>query len=131
MIMICGDLEAEITELPKEEQKEFLHDLGLSESGLQKLISAGHDILDLITFYTTVGSELRAWTIPRGTLAPAAAGKIHSDMEKGFIKAEVINFDEFIKIGSMVKAKEQGRIRLEGKDYALSDGDIAFFRFNV
>ena len=131
MIMICGDLEAEITELPKEEQKEFLHDLGLSESGLQKLISAGHDILDLITFYTTVGSELRAWTIPRGTLAPAAAGKIHSDMEKGFIRAEVIHFDEFIKIGSMVKAKDQGRIRLEGKEYILSDGDIAFFRFNV
>jgi ribosome-binding ATPase len=131
MIMICGDLEAEITELPKEEQKEFLHDLGLLESGLQKLISAGYDILDLITFYTTVGSELRAWTIPRGTPAPAAAGKIHSDMEKGFIRAEVIHFDEFIKIGSIAKAKEQGRIRLEGKEYILSDGDIVFFRFNV
>lgn len=131
MIVICGDMEAEIIELPKEEQKDFLLDLGLAESGLQKLIRAGYDLLDLITFYTTVGPELRAWTIPRGTLAPVAAGKIHSDMEKGFIRAEVIHFDEFIKIGGMVKAKEQGRIRLEGKEYILSDGDIAYFRFNI
>jgi GTP-binding protein YchF len=131
VIVICGDLEAEISELPREEQKEFFHDLGLAESGLQKLIREGYDLLGLITFYTTVGPELRAWTIPRGTRAPAAAGKIHSDMEKGFIKADIIHFDEFIKIGSLVKAKEQGLVRLEGKDYIISDGDMAYFRFNV
>jgi GTP-binding protein YchF len=131
VIIICGDLEAEIAELPKEEQKEFFHDLGLEESGLQKLIREGYDLLGLITFYTTVGPELRAWTIPRGTRAPIAAGKIHSDMERGFIRAEVIHFDEFTKIGNMIKAKENGLVRLEGKDYILSDGDIAYFRFNV
>jgi len=131
VIVICGDLEAEITELPKEEQKEFLHDLGLEESGLQKLIRAGYDLLGLITFYTTVGPELRAWTIPHGMRTPAAAGRIHSDMERGFIRAEIIHFDEFVKIGSLVKAKEQGLVRSEGKDYILSDGDIAYFRFAV
>jgi GTP-binding protein YchF len=131
VIVICGDLEAEIIELPKDEQKEFLNDLGISESGLQKLIRAGYDLLGLITFYTTVGPELRAWTIPHGTRAPAAAGKIHSDMEKGFIRAEIIHFDEFIRIGNLIKAKEQGLIRSEGKDYVLSDGDIAYFRFNI
>ncbi|NTW73121.1 MAG: DUF933 domain-containing protein, partial [Eubacteriaceae bacterium] len=99
--------------------------------GLQKLIREGYDLLNLITFYTTAGTELRAWTIPRGTKAPAAAGKIHGDMERGFIRAETIHYDEFIKIGSMVKAKDQGLIRSEGKDYTLVDGDIAFFRFNV
>jgi GTP-binding protein YchF len=131
MIVICGDLEAEIAELSKDEQIEFLRDLGLQESGLQKLIREGYDILNLITFYTTAGTELRAWTIPRGTKAPAAAGKIHGDMERGFIRAEIIHYDEFIKIGSMVKAKDQGLIRSEGKDYTLVDGDIAYFRFNV
>jgi len=130
-IVICGDLEAEIALLPKEERKAFLDDLGLQESGLQKLIREGYDLLGLITFYTTVGTELRAWTIPRGTCAPAAAGKIHSDMERGFIRAEIIHFDEFVRIGSMVKAKEQGIIRAEGKNYVLLDGDIAHFRFNV
>jgi hypothetical protein len=131
MIVICGDLEAEIAVLSKDEQIEFLCDLGLQESGLQKLIREGYDLLNLITFYTTAGTELRAWTIPRGTKAPAAAGKIHGDMERGFIRAEIIHYDEFIKIGSMVKAKDQGLIRSEGKDYTLVDGDIAFFRFNV
>jgi len=130
-IIICGDLEAEIAELSKEEQREFLSDLGLQESGLQKLIREGYDLLGLITFYTTVGTELRAWTIPRGTKAPVAAGKIHGDMERGFIRAEIIHFDDFIKIGSMAKAKEQGLIRSEGKDYILLDGDIAYFRFNI
>jgi GTP-binding protein YchF len=131
VIVICGDLEAEIADLPKDERREFLCDLGLQESGLQKLIREGYDLLGLITFYTTVGTELRAWTIPCGTKAPAAAGKIHGDMERGFIRAEIIHYDEFIKIGGMVKAKEQGLIRSEGKDYILVDGDIACFRFNV
>jgi ribosome-binding ATPase len=131
VILICGDFESEITELLKEEQQEFLNDLGLEESGLHKLIREGYNLLGLITFYTTVGPELRAWTIPQKTHASVAAGKIHSDMEKGFIRAEVINFEEFIKIGSILKAKEQGLIRLEGRDYIIFDGDIAYFRFNV
>jgi GTP-binding protein YchF len=131
VIVICGDLESEITELPKEEQKVFLRELGLAESGLQKLIREGYDLLELITFYTTVGPELRAWTIPRRTRAPVAAGKIHTDMERGFIRAEIIHFDEFLKIGNMMKAKEQGLVRSEGKDYIISDGDIALFRFNI
>lgn len=130
-IGICGDLEAEICELPKEEQKEFLRDLNLQESGLQKLIREGYDLLGLITFYTTVGTELRAWTIPRGTHACAAAGKIHTDMEKGFIKAEIIHFHDFIRMGSLSSAKESGLIRFEGKDYTIADGDIAHFRFHV
>lgn len=131
VIVICGDLEAEITKLPKEEQKEFLLGLGLNESGLQKLIKEGYDMLGLITFFTTVGPELRAWAIPKGTKAPSAAGKIHTDMEKKFIKAEIINYREFIEIGSLLKAREEGLIRFEGKDYIISDGDIVLFRFNV
>jgi GTP-binding protein YchF len=131
VIVICGDMEAEIAELPMAEQKEFLNELGLQESGLQKLIREGYDLLGLITFYTTVGPELRAWTIQRGTKAAAAAGKIHSDMEKGFIKAEIIHFNDFIQLGSLSAAKESGLIRFEGKDYVVADGDIAYFRFHV
>lgn len=131
LIIICGNLESEIMELPQNEQEAFLHDLGLEESGLHKLIREGYHILGLITFYTTVGPELRAWTVRQGTSAPTAAGKIHSDMEKGFIRAEIIHFNDFIKIGNILKAKELGRIRSEGKDYIMSDGDIAHFRFNV
>ena len=131
LIVICGDMEAEITELPKEEQKEFLNELGLQESGLQKLIREGYDLLGLITFYTTVGPELRAWTIQNGTKASSAAGKIHSDMEKGFIKAEIIHFNDFIRLGGLSAARESGSIRFEGKDYVIADGDIAYFRFHV
>ena len=131
VIVICGDIEAEITQLPKEEQKEFLNDLGLEESGLQNLIRKGYDLLGLITFYTTVGPELRAWTIQRGTKASVAAGKIHSDMEKGFIKAEVIHFNDFIMLGGLAAARESGLNRFEGKDYIVIDGDIAYFRFNI
>ena len=130
-ILIYGDLEAELNNLSKEEKREFLIDIGLEESGLQKLIREGYDLLGLITFYTTVGTELRAWTIPQGTRAPVAAGKIHSDMEKGFIKAEVLHFNDFVEAGSMSKAKESGLIRSEGKDYMIADGDIVLFRFNV
>jgi len=131
MVVICGDLEAEMAELDPEERQAFLEDLGLEESGLVKLIREGYSLLDLITFYTTVGPELRAWTIPRGTRAPQAAGKIHSDMERGFIRAEIIHFDEFMAAGGMAQAKEKGLIRSEGKDYEIKDGDIALFRFNV
>ena len=131
VIVICGDLESEISELPKDERQIFLNDLGLKESGFEKLIREGYDLLNLITFYTTVGPELRAWTIPTGTRTPSAAGRIHSDMEKGFIRAEIIHYDNFMAIGSMTKAKEQGLVRSEGKEYILCDGDIAYFRFNV
>lgn len=130
-IVICGDLEAEMAELPPEERQAFLDDLGLEESGLVKLINEGYALLGLITFYTTVGPELRAWTVPQGTRAPQAAGKIHSDMEKGFIRAEIINFTEFVSAGGMHQAREKGVIRSEGRDYLIKDGDIALFRFNV
>jgi len=131
VIAICGDLEAEIAELPPEERTEFLKDMGLQESGLEKLIHAGYKLLDLITFYTTVGPELRAWTIPQGTKAPKAAGKIHTDMERGFIRAEIVHYDDFIQLGGMHGAKESGRVHAEGRDYTIQDGDIAHFRFNV
>ena len=131
VIAICGDLEAEITELLPAERADFLKDLGLMESGLEKLIHAGYDLLGLLTFYTTVGPELRAWTIPRGTKAPRAAGKIHTDMERGFIRAEILHYDDFIQLGGMNGARESGRIHAEGKDYTIQDGDIAHFRFNV
>lgn len=133
LITICGDMEAEMAELPPEDRQVFLEDLGLEESGLEKLIRHGYDLLGLITFYTAVGPELRAWTIPRGTKAPAAAGKIHSDMERGFIRAETIHFDDFMNKagGNLVFAREKGLIHSEGKDYSIRDGDIVHFRFNV
>lgn len=130
-IVICGDLEAEIIKLPEEERSEFLADLGLKESGLVTLIAEGYELLGLITFYTTAGAELRAWTTPRGTRAPAAAGKIHTDMERGFIRADVISYDEFIGVGNMTAARERGLIRSEGKDYVIADGDMVTFRFNT
>ena len=130
-IVICGDLEAEMTELPEDERAAFLKDLGLDESGLDKLIRSGYSMLDLITFYTTVGPELRAWTVQAGTRAPRAAGKIHSDMERGFIRAEVVHYDDFINAGSLQAAKEKGFLHSEGKDYQIRDGDIVLFRFNV
>jgi GTP-binding protein YchF len=130
-IVICGDMEAEIAALPEEERKDFLEDLGLEESGLQKLIRAGYSMLDLITFYTTAGAELRAWTIKRGTKASEAAGRIHSDMERGFIKAEVLNYNQFEKLGSMAEAREKGLIHFEGRDYVVNDGDIIYYRFKA
>jgi ribosome-binding ATPase YchF (GTP1/OBG family) len=131
VVVVCGDLEAEMAELAEEEQAEFLQEMGLSESALKQLIRAGYGILHLLTFYTTVGTELRAWTIHRGTPAPQAAGKIHTDMEKGFIRAEVISFAEFTIVGSMAQARERGLIRVEGKDYIVQDGEILHIRFHV
>ena len=131
VVIICGDLEAEIAELPPREREEYLREMGLMESGLHQLVRAGYERLHLVTFYTTVGPELRAWTIPRGTRAPQAAGKIHTDMEHGFIRAEVIPFDSFVTAGSMSAAREKGWIRVEGKDYIVQDGDILHIRFNV
>jgi GTP-binding protein YchF len=131
VITIFGEFESQITGLTPEEKKEFLFDLGLNESGLIKLIKEVYDLLDLITFYTTTGTELRAWKIPSGTNALSAAGKIHSDMEKGFIKAEIVKYVDFINSSGISVAKEKGLVHMEGKDYILSDGDIAHFRFNV
>jgi GTP-binding protein YchF len=131
LVIICGDMESEIALLEdEEEKKEFTKDLGLEESGLLKLVKAGYGLLKLITFYTTVGPELRAWTLLKGTAAPQAAGKIHSDMEQGFIKAEIVSYVDFIKAGSLTAVKEEGHLRLEGKDYIIQDGDIAHFRFS-
>jgi len=130
-IIVCGDIEAEIAGLPEDERRYYLEELGFRESGLEKLIRAGYEMLGLITFYTTVGPELRAWTVPKGTSAPVAAGKIHTDMQRGFIRAEILRFDDFVVCGGSAKAKEKGLLRSEGKDYLISDGDIVHFRFNV
>ena len=131
VIPICAGIEAEIAELPPEEKKEFLADLGIEESGLDRLIRAGYSLLGLISYLTAGPKEVRAWTIRRGTKAPQAAGKIHSDFERGFIRAEIVAFDDLVACGSMNAAKEKGLIRSEGKDYVIADGDVVLFRFNV
>jgi len=131
LIVICGDLESELSDLQEEEREEFREELGLKESSLSRLIKVGYEILNLVTFYTTVNLELRAWTVSEGTPAPKAAGKIHSDMERGFIRAEVLSFSEFVSCGSEHIAREKGLLRSEGKDYTIQDGDIVHFRFNV
>jgi GTP-binding protein YchF len=131
VVAICGDLEMEIAKLDRAERRDFLEDLGLKESGLQQLIREGYALLGLITFYTTVGPELRAWTILKGTKAAQAAGKIHTDMERGFIRAEVLRYEDFIRAGSIAQAKERGLLHFQGKDYEIADGDIVYFRFNV
>ena len=131
VVAICGEVEAEVFELPEREREEFLKDLEIGESGIEKLVRVGYELLHLVTFYTTVGPELRAWTVLKGTRSPQAAGKIHSDMEKGFIKAEVIPYDDFIAIGSIHAAREKGHLRMEGKEYEIKDGDIVYFRFSV
>ena len=131
LVVICGDLEAEMIELSEAERVEFLREMGLAESALNQLIRVGYKLLNLVTFYTTVGPELRAWTVPVGTSVPQAAGKIHSDMERGFIRAEVISCAEFFKTGAMAAARERGLIRVEGKEYTVQDGDILHIRFHV
>jgi GTP-binding protein YchF len=130
-VVICGDLEAELAELREEEREEFRKDLGLEGSSLTRLIQVGYEVLDLVTFYTTVSAELKAWTVPAGTPAPKAAGKIHSDMERGFIRAEVVSYNDFVACGSEHQAREKGFLRSEGKEYLIRDGDIVHFRFNV
>ena len=128
---ICAGIEAEIAQLEGDEKAEFLADLGIQESGLDRLIKASYSLLGLISYLTAGPKEVRAWTITKGTKAPQAAGKIHSDFERGFIRAEVIGFDELIACGTMNAAKEKGLIRSEGKEYVIRDGDIVLFRFNV
>ena len=131
MVTICGRIEAEISELDAEEKSEFLAGMGLVESGLDRLIRSGYELLGLITYFTAGVKEVRAWTIPLGAKAPQAAGVIHSDFEKGFIRAEVIAFGDFIASGGEAGAKEKGLMRLEGKEYVVKDGDVMHFRFNV
>ena len=131
VIPVCAQLEAEIAQLEPDEKKLFLDDLGIPESGLDRLIKASYALLGLISFLTSGEDECRAWTIKRGTKAPQAAGKIHTDFERGFIRAEVVNFDDLMACGSMNAAKEKGLVRSEGKEYVMKDGDIVLFRFNV
>jgi len=131
VVTIAGSIEQELSLLDPEEQQEFLADMGMDEPGLTRLIHAGYDLLGLITFFTVGEKETRAWTIPRGTTAPEAAGKIHSDFERGFIRAEVIPYEEYIRCGSEAAAREQGVMRSEGREYMVRDGDCILFRFNV
>lgn len=131
VFVICAQIEQEIAELDEEEKAMFLEDLGLSESGLDKLISASYRLLGLISYLTAGKQETRAWTITKGTKAPQAAGKIHSDFERGFIRAEVVNYQDLLDCGSYSAAKEKGLVGLEGKDYIVKDGDVILFRFNV
>ena len=126
-----AELQAEIAELDEDEKKMFLEDLGLTESGLEKLIAASYRLLGLISYLTAGETETRAWTIKVGTKAPQAAGKIHSDFERGFIKAEVVNYQDLLDCGSYNAAREKGLVRMEGKDYVVKDGDVVLFRFNV
>ncbi len=128
---VCASMEADIAEMDEEEKEVFLSELGLEQSGLNRLIQKCYSLLGLISYLTAGKPEVRAWTIKKGTKAPAAAGKIHSDFEKGFIRAEVISFDDLIKCGSLAAAKEKGLIRSEGKEYVMQDGDVVHFLFNV
>lgn len=131
VLPICARLEAEIADMTKEEKQMFLEELGLTESGLDRLIRECYSLLGLISYLTAGKQEVRAWTIKRGTKAPQAAGKIHSDFERGFIRAEVVAFDDLMSCGSMATAKEKGLVRSEGKEYVMQDGDVVLFRFNV
>ena len=131
VFVICAEIEEEISELDDDEKKMFLEDLGLTESGLEKLIAASYRLLGLMSFLTAGEDETRAWTIKVGTKAPQAAGKIHTDFERGFIKAEVVNYQDLLDCGSYAGAREKGLVRMEGKDYIVRDGDVILFRFNV
>ncbi len=131
IVVISAQIEKEISELEDDEQIEFLNDLGISESGVSKLIKESYNLLGLMSFLTAGPEETRAWTIKIGTTAVNAAGKIHSDIQRGFIRAEIVNYDDLISLGSMVTAREKGLVRLEGKEYIMQDGDVVYFRFNV
>lgn len=131
VFVICAQIEQEIAELDDDEKKEFLEDLGLEESGLEKMIAASYRLLGLISYLTSGEQETKAWTITKGTKAPQAAGKIHSDFERGFIRAEVVSYTHLVEQGSYQAAREKGLVRSEGKDYVVQDGDVVLFRFNV
>ena len=131
VLPICAELEAEISDMSGEDKEMFLSELGLEVSGLDRIIKEGYSLLGLISYLTAGQPEVCAWTIKKGTKAPQAAGKIHTDFEKGFIRAEVVSFDDLMACGSMAAAKEKGLVRSEGKEYVMQDGDIVLFRFNV
>lgn len=131
VVIISAKVESEIAEMEEEDKAMFLEELGLQESGLDRLIREAYTLLGLITYFTAGVQEVRAWTIRRGTKAPQAAAVIHNDFERGFIRAEVVAYDDLVAAGSMAKAKENGKFRLEGKEYVVADGDIMHFRFNV
>ena len=131
VFVICAQIEEEISELDEDERKMFLEDLGLTESGLEKLVRASYHLLGLMSFLTAGEDETRAWTIKIGTKAPQASGKIHTDFERGFIKAEVVNYQDLLDCGSYAGAREKGLVRMEGKEYVVQDGDVILFRFNV
>jgi hypothetical protein len=131
VIVICAKIEEEIAELDQDEKEMYLEELGIAESGLDKLIKASYSLLGLATYFTAGEQEVRAWTFRQGIKAPQAAGIIHTDFERGFIRAETVSYDDLVEAGSMVKAKENGKVRLEGKEYIVQDGDVIHFRFNV
>ena len=130
-VAISAKIESEIATLSREERTEFLDTLGLQEAGLDRLIRAGYQLLDLITYFTVGPKEARAWTIPVGATAPQAAGVIHTDFEKGFIRAETIAYDDYVRLNGEAGAREAGKMRLEGKEYVVQDGDVMHFRFNT
>ena len=130
-MVICAHLEAQHISLPLEERTEYLNSLGVTGSGVDRLIKSAYHLLGLMSFLTAGEKEVRAWTIPQGTRAQSAAGTIHTDIERGFIRAEVINYEDLLRAGSNVIAREQGLTRLEGKDYIMQEGDVVHFRFNV
>ncbi len=130
-VVISAAIEAEIATLPAEERAGFLTDLGLHETGLNRMIHAGYELLGLITFFTAGPKESRAWTVPKGATAPQAAGAIHTDFERGFIRAETIAYDDYVSCGGESGARDAGKLRSEGKDYVVKDGDVMLFRFNV
>ncbi len=131
VVVVCADLEAQLADLGTEDREAYLDEVGLGASGLERLVHAAYELLGLITFFTTGPKETRAWTIERGTKAPEAAGVIHTDFSRGFIRAETITYEDFLKYGSEARAREAGALRAEGKEYAVADGDVILFRFNV
>ena len=131
VVTICAKIESELAELEEEEKEEFLKELGIEESGLSQLIKTTYHLLGLETYFTVGSDEVKAWTFRKGMKAPACAGLIHTDFEKGFIRAEVMSYTDLEQLGSELRVKEKGKMRLEGKDYIMQDGDICHFRFNV
>jgi ribosome-binding ATPase YchF (GTP1/OBG family) len=131
VVAVCAAVEAEIADMPDEDKRMFLADMGMTEPGLDRVVHAGYALLGLQTFFTAGPKEVRAWTVHRGDTAPQAAGVIHTDFEKGFIRAEVITFEDYVACKGEQGAKEAGKMRLEGKDYVVRDGDVVYFRFNV
>ena len=130
-VEICAKAEEDLATLDEADREELSRDLGLTESGLSRVIKAGYALLGLISYLTAGEKEVRAWTIEQGTKAPQAAGKIHTDFEKGFIRAEIVSYDDLVTLGGFTQAKEKGKVRSEGKEYVMRDGDVVLFRFNV